>query len=130
MKLSEWIHADIPESEPNTMVTWIKTSQRNHQVRKILEAIIYIWWWHIWKERNNVIHNDNQASVMGILNSIVSTSFLWISNRDKKNNYCWSDWIANPLVFQMTSFLVAWLGNWYFCNFCWAWFTVLFLCYF
>ena len=95
--INDWIHLSIPEMAPNNLITWVKALNINGVSRKILESIIYIWWWHLWKERNNVVHNGSHDDVSKIFNSIVATAFLWISNRDRKHDYGWIDWIANPL---------------------------------
>lgn len=96
-KLSDWVHFDIPIADPIGMVDWYKDLQLTNFQRDILEAILFIWWWHIWKERNNALYNGSHVSTSDTFNSIVSLSFLWISNRDRKRNFCWSEWIVNPL---------------------------------
>ena len=37
-----------------------------------VEAILFTWWWLIWKARNNALHNDIHESGKEIFHSITS----------------------------------------------------------
>ena len=95
--LKNWLRVHLPDNEPKGVMMWHKDLRITAKNRSVLEAILFIWWWHIWKERNNVLHNGKHEDNVSIVNSIISLSYLWISNRDRKKVYAWNDWIENPL---------------------------------
>lgn len=96
--LSGWLQINIPEMEPKGIIEWYKDLQVSNHRRKIIEVIMYAWWWHVWKDRNNMVYNKEKASTAGTLQAIVSLTFLWVSNRDRKNRYEWRDWIICPFT--------------------------------
>nr|XP_043616270.1 uncharacterized protein LOC122588210 [Erigeron canadensis] len=96
-KMGLWLNHNIPDQEPKDILNWLDSLRITGLKRRIFEAIIFVWWWHVWKERNNARHNDTHENINDIFNSVVSLSFIWISSRDRKHHYVWSDWITNPL---------------------------------
>nr|XP_043619810.1 uncharacterized protein LOC122591616 [Erigeron canadensis] len=81
-KINPWVHHNIPDEDPKDKLNWYKGLHLTNFQRQVLEAIMLMWWWHIWKERNNGFHNGHHTSVDDTFTSIVSLSFLWVSNRD------------------------------------------------
>lgn len=96
-KVNDWLKLNIPNMDPLGTVAWYKDLQITNHQREVIEAILFIWWWQTWKERNKALHNGSHDNISDTFNTIVSFSFLWISNRDRKRKLCWNDWIANPL---------------------------------
>ena len=97
VKINNWLQLSIPEMEVINMIDWCKQLNCTSYSRTIMEAIIYIGWWHVWKERNNVLHTGNHDNLINIFNSIVTLSFLWISSRDRKHSYTWEKWVVNHM---------------------------------
>ncbi|KAJ0923638.1 putative RNA-directed DNA polymerase [Helianthus annuus] len=64
------------------------------KMKKLVQAIIIISCWNIWKLRNNVIFSGNRVDVSRLLAEIKSTSFLWVRNRAKMQSLEWSDWCS------------------------------------
>ena len=95
--INVWIHKTVPDSPPRNVVEWNKDLLITKHHRSIIEAIMFVWWWHIWKVRNNKLHKDEAVDIYSTFQSIVSLSFLWISNRDRKHHYEWKDWIVCPV---------------------------------
>nr|XP_043616004.1 uncharacterized protein LOC122587915 [Erigeron canadensis] len=96
-RLSDWIQYSIPDVNPSELVDWYKSLQVTNPKRDMIEAILFVGWWHIWKERNNALHNGKHATLIDTFNSIMSLGSLWMSSRDKKRNYDWNNWLMNPM---------------------------------
>lgn len=95
--LRSWLKLNIPMASPENVLAWCDTIKLSVRSRLRLEAILFTWWWFTWKSRNNKVHNDTQESSSDMFGSIVSMSFLWITNRDRKCNIKWDEWIEFPL---------------------------------
>lgn len=92
--LRRWTKYDIPDDMPDRVLDWCDSITIIHRNR--LQAILLVWWWFIWKARNDALHNDVHDSSVVIFNAIVSTSFLWIHNRDRKDSSTLEKWITSP----------------------------------
>ena len=95
--LNNWTKCDIPDASMDRILSWCDSLNTSVNHRNKLQAIIFIWWWHIWKARNNAIHNGiHESSLDVFINAIVSTSYLWIHNRDRKDKTSWDNWSECP----------------------------------
>lgn len=94
--LSKWLKLDIPDDLPNRILSWCDNLHILAANRYKVEAILFTWWWLIWKARNNALHNDIHESGKEIFHSITSFSYLWIKSRDKKASIAWDSWIVTP----------------------------------
>lgn len=95
--LSNWFQLDIPALDPRGVMEWCKTLATSKHNRCIVESITFVWWWHIWKDRNNIVHKKEAVNIVNSLQSITSLSYLWITNRDRKRQYDWNAWMRCPL---------------------------------
>ena len=95
--LSDWTHMDIPDDLPNMILCWCESLQIPATSKIKFEAILFVWWWHLWKTRNNAVHNDIHESSKVILHLIISLSYLWIHNRDRKDTSSWDSWNTRPI---------------------------------
>ncbi|KAJ0908291.1 hypothetical protein HanRHA438_Chr07g0308781 [Helianthus annuus] len=59
-------------------------------MKKMIQAIVLISCWSLWKQRNDVIFSSNRVDIPRLLAEIKSTSFLWVKNRAKMHSL-WSD---------------------------------------
>nr|XP_043633146.1 uncharacterized protein LOC122604321 [Erigeron canadensis] len=94
--LSQWLKLDIPDDLPNRILSWCDNLQILAASRQKNEAILFTWWWLIWKARNNALHNDIHESGKEIYYSITAFSYLWLTSRDKKTSIAWDSWIESP----------------------------------
>ena len=95
--LNKWTKCVIPDDSMDQILYWCDSLNISVAYRKRLQAIIFIWWWHIWKARNNAMHNNIHESSSDVFNTIVATSYLWIHNRDRKDKSSWDKWSGYPL---------------------------------
>lgn len=95
--LSDWTRSDIPNLPCEDILTWCSKLKINKKHRNRLEAILYVWWWYMWKARNNSLHNHSQESCLEIFSAICSLAFHWIHNRDRKDSLTWDEWNEHPI---------------------------------
>ncbi|MFS8005457.1 hypothetical protein Hanom_Chr13g01237551 [Helianthus anomalus] len=58
----------------------------------MLQAIVHIVIWCIWKTRNEVMFNNAQPIMVKVPEEVKSLGFLWVKNRSKEVNFSWEDW--------------------------------------
>lgn len=61
------------------------------------QGIIYITAWCIWKARNGMVMQIKQWRATQILADRQVLSNLWITNRCRKLNLSWTDWLLAPI---------------------------------
>nr|XP_043629809.1 uncharacterized protein LOC122601101 [Erigeron canadensis] len=66
--------------------------------KKMLNAIILIAIWSLWKSRNDAVHNMVFSTAHMIFEEIRSMAFLWIPNRAKKVELDWDSWCSKPCI--------------------------------
>ena len=70
-----------------------------HNDRKLmLQAIFGVVLWTLWSFRNHLIFNSHPMARNEIFDKVTSTSFLWYTNRNRKANISWNNWLQNPLI--------------------------------
>ena len=74
--LSSWLCHVIPNSTPDSVLQWCDNLAMSVTHRIRTQAIIFIWWWRIWKARNTLIHDDVRESSYAIFHSIINYAFL------------------------------------------------------
>lgn len=95
--ISNWVEMDIPSMEPKQIIDWVNKKKLTKSSNRILKAILYNWWWHLWKSRNIVTHDFRKEEAKDVFMSIVATSFTWASSREKKLQLAWLEWLCNPV---------------------------------
>ncbi|XP_022003823.1 uncharacterized protein LOC110901295 [Helianthus annuus] len=63
-------------------------------VKKLIQAIVLISCWSLWKSRNDLIFSGTRVDISRLLAEIKSTSFLWVKHRAKMNLLDWADWCS------------------------------------
>jgi hypothetical protein len=66
--------------------------------KMVVKSIILCGGWVIWKHRNNIIFNYENLNINSILVDLKTLSYLWITNRSKKENISWDDWCKFSLM--------------------------------
>nr|XP_043630353.1 uncharacterized protein LOC122601677 [Erigeron canadensis] len=94
--LCAWTRLDFPADKPAEVINWCDKIDKSDSMKRRVEAILFIWWWYLWKNRNNSFHNNAQESSLETFNAIVALAFLWIKNRDRKVTLSWETWIDQP----------------------------------
>ncbi|XP_071740986.1 uncharacterized protein [Rutidosis leptorrhynchoides] len=97
--IATWIEVNIPSWHAfDEMWNWIKTSRQNIKINIIIEVICYATLWTLWRFRNDNIFDPSKLKKCHLIDSIVLTSFNWLSSRYKKANLNWNIWLQNPLL--------------------------------
>lgn len=65
--------------------------------KKIVQGIILVTFWLIWKARNEKTFRGIEPKVSFVVGSVKSMSYLWFKNRTKYTDLSWQDWCNSPL---------------------------------
>ncbi|XP_071739395.1 uncharacterized protein [Rutidosis leptorrhynchoides] len=96
--IASWIDMTLPVwNSVEELWQWIMSSSQQPVKVIILEAICYATIWTLWRFRNGRIFDPSKFKKCFILDTIVLSSFDWISSRYKKANLNWIVWLQNPL---------------------------------
>lgn len=95
--LNSWLRIVIPNGSIEEIITWCDKLKVKKQSRFKIQAITFVWWWYTWKLRNDKIHNNTEETITCTFNRIVTISYGWIHNRDKKDETSWDTWKNYPL---------------------------------
>ncbi|KAM0026479.1 putative reverse transcriptase zinc-binding domain-containing protein [Helianthus debilis subsp. tardiflorus] len=60
--------------------------------RKLVQSIIMVTLWGIWRARNDRVFNDKEPRVEEVKNEIRQLSFLWFKHRAKRPSVTWDNW--------------------------------------
>lgn len=96
-QISKWIGVIIPDSSPKETMVWIDGLQLQRKKDERLKAIMFTWWWNLWKARNNWIHNQCKERCDDLFFNTMSSAFLWVTKRSNKHQVTWLTWLADPL---------------------------------
>ncbi|GJX80171.1 RNA-directed DNA polymerase, eukaryota [Tanacetum coccineum] len=77
---------------------WVEDLRINPQGKHIVQSILGVTAWSIWKFRNGCIFDHKRPIRQDIFDNIVDLSYVWLSNRYRKLNISWTNWIQNPLL--------------------------------
>ncbi|GJY71394.1 RNA-directed DNA polymerase, eukaryota [Tanacetum coccineum] len=74
------------KSSSHLWISWLSSLRLSKGAKSILEGVIYVSWWAIWKYRNQVIFRSSPPRLHVIFDEIVLMSFTWCSNRSKSRS--------------------------------------------
>ncbi|GJY48454.1 RNA-directed DNA polymerase, eukaryota, reverse transcriptase zinc-binding domain protein [Tanacetum coccineum] len=95
-----WWDIDIPVcANVSEWFEWLDDLAVSNKVRSYIDGVGDSLMWHIWKFRNESIFSSSLPKKALIWDSIISHSFLWISSRNPKCNFCCGYWLQNPLTY-------------------------------
>ncbi|XP_076905265.1 uncharacterized protein LOC143560980 [Bidens hawaiensis] len=60
--------------------------------KKILQGVVIIACWRIWKARNEKVFKGKEIKIEEIIGDIKSLGFLWFKNRSKCKSIDWLKW--------------------------------------
>ncbi|KAJ0900727.1 putative reverse transcriptase zinc-binding domain-containing protein [Helianthus annuus] len=60
--------------------------------KKVLNAIVQVVIWCVWKVRNEVIFGQVAPSISSVVEESKSMAFLWIKNRSGSSQWSWNEW--------------------------------------
>ncbi|GJV75495.1 RNA-directed DNA polymerase, eukaryota [Tanacetum coccineum] len=80
------------------MFSWLDNMNLRASRKLVLESIIEVSLWVIWKFRNQLVFDKKDWHRKDLFEHITSYSFLWFSSRNRKFHVSWNQWIQNPLL--------------------------------
>jgi len=69
-----------------------KSVSKSKEKKKIIQAIILIACWSLWKARNEKIFENKSINISNLLQEIKSLGYLWIKNRSPFRFHSCKDW--------------------------------------
>ncbi|KAJ0732921.1 putative RNA-directed DNA polymerase [Helianthus annuus] len=68
--------------------------QGSNRKKKVINAIVQVVIWSIWRMRNEVIFGQVDPCITRVVEESKSMSFHWIKNRSRSSHWTWNDWRA------------------------------------
>ncbi|KAL4560066.1 hypothetical protein LXL04_032214 [Taraxacum kok-saghyz] len=82
-----WLQTShVNTSHPGELFEWVDGWRGSRNRRLVLEAVLCITFWMIWRFRNDVVHESRKMRKDMIVDNIKEISFVWVTNRFKKTN--------------------------------------------
>ncbi|XP_022041644.1 uncharacterized protein LOC110944242 [Helianthus annuus] len=66
----------------------------NNKKKKVLNAIVQVVIWSVWRMRNEVIFGQAVPCISKVVEESKSMSYNWIKNRSRSSHWSWNDWRA------------------------------------
>ena len=90
-----WRWCNVPAPTLNTvsdLISFAANWGRCPKKRKVFIAIIYGYFWCVWKARNNRTFNKVRITPMMLADNILIEVFGWVKYRGNFKNCNWQDW--------------------------------------
>ncbi|GKD22429.1 RNA-directed DNA polymerase, eukaryota, reverse transcriptase zinc-binding domain protein [Tanacetum coccineum] len=95
-KITRWWDLDVVDLfSYEDWISWLSSLRLSKGAKSILEGVIYVSWWAIWKYRNQVIFGSSPPRLHLIFDEIVLMSFTWCSNRSN-GSFDWNILLKFP----------------------------------
>ncbi|GJY14248.1 RNA-directed DNA polymerase, eukaryota [Tanacetum coccineum] len=97
-KVFSWL--DLPFPSPlllQDVYVYVDQLHIQKDMKLMLHAIFGVVLWTLWSFQNNLVFSSHQIARNEIFDKIIGTSFLWYTNRNRKANFSWNNWLQNPL---------------------------------
>ena len=78
--------------------SWLDNMNIRASRKLVLESIIGVVVWVIWKFRNQLVFGKMDWHQKDLFDHITSYSFLWFYSRNRKIHVSWNQWIQNLLL--------------------------------
>lgn len=70
-------------------LSWFVVLRLQGLVKKYLETIFYLMWWHVWAFRNAPLFTTTKPRIADVFDKIVTQFFLWCNTRNVKDIIQW-----------------------------------------
>ncbi|XP_035832065.1 uncharacterized protein LOC118481070 [Helianthus annuus] len=97
-RFSEWVKIPPIFAFSLTDLTDLhKGINGDKKTKEIVQGLITVTCWCLWKARNAKIFSDGSGNVDEIFGEVKSLSFLWLKSRSSFSNLSWREWYSFPL---------------------------------
>nr|GEX63523.1 RNA-directed DNA polymerase, eukaryota, reverse transcriptase zinc-binding domain protein [Tanacetum cinerariifolium] len=79
---------------------WLNNIRMPSKLKKLLEGVCFVFWWHLWAYRNKLIFGVVPPLKADIFDSVVLLSFNWCRFRCK-GTFRWNDWFKNSHLISL-----------------------------
>ncbi|KAL4577803.1 hypothetical protein LXL04_013917 [Taraxacum kok-saghyz] len=98
MKMFRWLQIlSVNVFHLGELFEWVDGCRGSTNRRKVIEALVCITLWMIWRFRNDVVHEARNMRKDMLVDNIKEIVFVWIINRFKKVSGSWNLWLLCPL---------------------------------
>ena len=100
LKVAKLVDKSIPTfREVTDFFIWIDGIPAARFQRMIMESICASLIWVLWMFRNNLVFGNNKKYKKEFMfDSVISFSYNWYCNRNRKARKNWNEWMLNPLM--------------------------------
>ncbi|GJZ25676.1 RNA-directed DNA polymerase, eukaryota [Tanacetum coccineum] len=96
--VGRWWSLDFPSVLTiRELLSWVDDT-RLHTLAKVLHVVVGTTAWSIWNFRNRNVFQEEKPKKALLFDSIVSTSFFWLSNRNNKFRINWIGFLQDPIM--------------------------------
>ncbi|GKB00279.1 RNA-directed DNA polymerase, eukaryota [Tanacetum coccineum] len=96
--VGRWWSLDFPSVLTiRELLSWVDDT-RLHTLAKVLHVVVGTTAWSIWNFRNQNVFQEEKPKKALLFDSIVSTSFFWLSNRNNKFRINWIGFLQDPIM--------------------------------
>ncbi|KAM0043571.1 putative reverse transcriptase zinc-binding domain-containing protein [Helianthus debilis subsp. tardiflorus] len=97
-RIGKWCHLDpVFLFDVKDVLSIHKKATGSKWARKVVQGIVMIACWAIWKTRNSKVFEGICPKVCDVVANIKSWSFLWLKNRSRFTDLLWKEWVVDPL---------------------------------
>ncbi|MFS7976886.1 putative reverse transcriptase zinc-binding domain-containing protein [Helianthus anomalus] len=98
-KVSHWCNIPpIFAFDFNDLLEMHKSSHINVAAKPVIQGIVFLTLWCLWRARNKAVFAGVEAKVESIFCDVKSLGFLWFKYRSRNNHISWSDWCNFSLM--------------------------------
>ncbi|GJT62657.1 RNA-directed DNA polymerase, eukaryota, reverse transcriptase zinc-binding domain protein [Tanacetum coccineum] len=80
------------------LMSWVDDTRPHILAKKVLHVVVGTTTWSIWNFRNQNVFQEEKPKKALLFDSIVSTSFFWLSNRNNNFRINWIGFLQDPIM--------------------------------
>ncbi|XP_071719506.1 uncharacterized protein [Rutidosis leptorrhynchoides] len=97
--IAGWLGFDLPRWQDMVAFwQWVLNCSQDNKKKMVIQSICFSTLWALWRFRNAVIFDPAKFRKCYVVDSIIFSTFDWLSNRYKKAKIHWNSWLQNPVM--------------------------------